>query len=151
MIAGCLLFVVARQQLLQSISPPNIEFYQIWLTGMVLIWPSKVIDQMIYINNMGKIDFRNFKNLFAETTRLIALIFCVALFSRWLPFLFKLCPWGQKLFRPRVYMFYIGRWLVCRECLWYLLIIVPCFFILGYMKKYCLKPLSLYRALLFDM
>ena len=82
MIAGCLLFVVARQQLLQSISPPNIEFYQIWLTGMVLIWPSKVIDQMIYINNMGKIDFRNFKNLFAETTRLIALIFCVALFSR---------------------------------------------------------------------
>ena len=56
MIVGCLLFVVRHQQLLQTISHPKImaEFNQIWLTGIVLIWPSHIIDEILYLDHIGK-------------------------------------------------------------------------------------------------
>ena len=75
---------------------------------MILKRSSQIIDQMVYLDNMGKNRFsKTLKIFLPETTRLI---FCVALFSRYLPFLFKLCPWGHKLsplgshvlHRPRV-------------------------------------------------
>ena len=47
------------QQLLQTISHPKkwLEIDQIWLTGMVLIWPAQIIDEIVYLDHMGKIDF----------------------------------------------------------------------------------------------
>ena len=78
------------------------------------LWPFQIINQMVYLDHMGKNRFsKTIKIFVSETTRLIALIFCVELSSIYLPFLFKLCPWGHKLSRPRVHMFYIGM-LVCR-------------------------------------
>ena len=54
---------------------------------MILKWPSQIIDQMAYLDHMGKNRFsKTLKIFLSETTRLIALIFCVALFSRYLPF-----------------------------------------------------------------
>ena len=117
MIVGCLLSVVRYQQLLQTISHPKkwLEFNQIWLTGMVLIRPSQIIDEIVYLDHIGKNRFSKTLIIFlSETTRLIALIFCVELSSRYFSFLFKLCPWGHKLSGLWVHMFYIGRGLVCR-------------------------------------
>ena len=85
MIVGCLLSVVRYQQLLQTISHPKkwLEFNQIWLTGMVLIWPSQIIDGIVYLDHMGKNRFsKTLKIFLSETTRLIALIFCVGLSSK---------------------------------------------------------------------
>ena len=54
---------------------------------MILKWPSQIIDQMVYLDHMGKNRFsKTLKIFLSETTRLIALIFCVALFSRYWPF-----------------------------------------------------------------
>ena len=121
------------QQLLQTIW---LEFDKIWLTGMVLIWPSQILDEIVYLDHMGKNRFsKTLKISLSETTRLIALIFCVGLSSIYFSFLFKLCPWGHKLSRLWVHMFYIGRGLVCRVWLWYFLTILTCFFKNGKHEK----------------
>ena len=45
---------------------------------MILKWPSQIIDQMVYLDHMGKNRFsKTLKIFLSETTRLIALIFCV--------------------------------------------------------------------------
>ena len=56
MIAGCLLFVVRRQQLLQTISPPKT------MAGILsnladrnyIKWPSRIINQTVNLDHMGK-------------------------------------------------------------------------------------------------
>ena len=54
---------------------------------MVLIWPSQIIDEILYLDYMGKNRFsKTLKIFLSETTRLIALIFCKGLFSRYFSF-----------------------------------------------------------------
>ena len=98
--------VVRRESSKIALNDISSEFYQIWLTGMILKWPSQIIDQMVYLDHMGKNRFSiTLKIFLSETTRLIALIFCVALFSLYLPFSFRLCPWGHRLSCSPVHMF----------------------------------------------
>ena len=75
--------VVRHQQLLQTTSPPKL-LAVFWpnLVGMILIWPSLSIVQMVSVHCISrsyrlKIDFQgeNFKKIFSETTRPRALIF----------------------------------------------------------------------------
>ena len=47
---------------------------------MVLTWPSQIIDEIVYLDHMGKNRFlKTLKIFLSETTRQIALIFCVGL------------------------------------------------------------------------
>ena len=66
MLVGCLLSVVSYQQLFQTISHPKkwLEFNQIWLRGMVLIWPSQIIDEIVYLDHMGKNIFSKILKIF---------------------------------------------------------------------------------------
>ena len=67
---------------------------------MVLIWPSQIIDEIVYLDHMGKNRFsKTLKIFLSETTRLIALIFCVGLSSRY--FLFaEIMPMGPQIVPP---------------------------------------------------
>ena len=113
-----------------------------WLTGIVLIWPSQIIDEIVYLEHMGKNRFsKTLKIFLSETTRLIALIFCVGLSSRYFSFLFKLCPWGHKLSRLWVLHVLHRLWLGLQS----VIVVFPrpyslAFFKMGNMKNYCLKP-----------
>ena len=64
---------------------------------MVLIWPSQIIDEIVYLDHLGKNRFsKTLKIFLSETTRLIALIFCVGLSSRY--FLFaQIMPMGPQI------------------------------------------------------
>ena len=77
---------------------------------MILKWPSQIIDQMVYLDHMGKNRFsKTLKIFLSETTRLIALIFCVALFS-----FVEIMPMGPQIVLLTGLHVYIGRGLVCR-------------------------------------
>ena len=102
--------VVCRQQLLQKTSSPK-QLAGFWpnLAGMILIWPSLIILQMILVHCISrshrlKIDFQdeNFKNLLVWNQKAWSLdIWYVASPCKPLPSLFKLYPWGQKMAPPR--------------------------------------------------
>ena len=66
---------------------------------MVLIWPSQIIDQMVYLDHMGEYGFLKTLNIFlSEITTLITLIFCVALSS--MPFFGQIMPMGPQIVPP---------------------------------------------------
>ena len=67
---------------------------------MVLKWPSQIIDEIVYLDHMGKNRLsKTLKIFLSETTKLIALIFCVVLFSRY--FLFaQIMPMGPQTVPP---------------------------------------------------
>ena len=119
---------------------------------MILKWHLQIIDQIVYLDHMGKNRFsKTLKIFLSETTRLIALVFCVALFSRYLPFCSNYAHEATNYPAPSSHV--LHRPWVGLQCV---IVVFPdhthlLFFIMDYMNKYCLKPLSLYRALLFDM
>ena len=143
------MFVVRRQQLLQTISPPKImtEFYQIWLTGMILKWPSQIIDQMVYLDHMGKKRFSKTLEIFlTETTRLIALIFCVALSSRYLLFFVQIMPMGPQIVLPPGSPVLRWPWASLQSVILVFSDHTNLLFYNGIHEKYCLKPLSLIES-----
>ena len=63
---------------------------------MVIIWPSQIIDEIVYLDHIGKNRFsKTLKIFLSETTRLIAVIFCVGLSSRY--FSFQIMPMGPQI------------------------------------------------------
>ena len=65
---------------------------------MVLIWPSQIFDEIVYLDHMSKNRFsRTLKIFLSETTRLIALIFCVGLSSRYFFFFVQTMPIGPLI------------------------------------------------------
>ena len=65
---------------------------------MVLIWPSQIIDEIVYLDHMGKNRFLNTLKIFlSETNRLIALIFCIKLSSRYFFFFVQIMPMGPQI------------------------------------------------------
>ena len=109
--------IVRRQQLLQRTSPPKL-LAGFWpnLVGIILIWPSLKIVQMVQVHCISrshrlKIDFQdeNFKNLLLCNHNVWSFdIYYVALPSGPLQSLFKLSPWGQKWPCLGGHMLYIG-------------------------------------------
>ena len=77
---------------------------------MILKWPSQIIDQMVYLDHMGKNRFsKSLKIFLSETRRLIVLIFCVALFSRYLPFC-SIMLMGPQIVPPQGSHFLHRKW-----------------------------------------
>ena len=67
---------------------------------MLLIWPSKIIIEIVYLDHMGKNRFsKTLKIFLSETTRLIAVIFCVGLSSRYF-FFVQIIPTGPQIAPP---------------------------------------------------
>ena len=65
------------------------------------MWPSQIIDEIVYLDHMGKNRFsKTLKIFLSETTRLIALIFCVGLSSRYFSFLVQIMPMRPQIVPP---------------------------------------------------
>ena len=68
---------------------------------MVLVWPSQIIDEIVYLDHIGKKRFsKTLKIFLSETTRLIALIFCVGLSSRYFCFFVHIMATGPQIVPP---------------------------------------------------
>ena len=68
---------------------------------MVLTWPSQIIDEIVYLDHMSKNRFsKTLKIFLSETTRLIALIFCVGLSGRYFSFFVQTMPMGPQIVPP---------------------------------------------------
>ena len=80
---------------------------------MVLIWPSQIIDEIVYLDHMGKNRFsKTLKIFLSETTRLIALIFCVELSTFF--FFVQIMPIGPQIVPPLDSHVLHRPWVACR-------------------------------------
>ena len=65
---------------------------------MIIIWPSQIIDEIVHLYHISKNRFsKTLKIFLSKTTRLIAVIFCVELSSRYFFFFVQIMPMGPQI------------------------------------------------------